>query len=177
VQKFGPAHAARSYFCSRPVLSRPSHRTWQRDTAGAKRFTRDRRRLSAVGPTRAKQWLDTGTNTPLDVTSPDSVLLSGQLASGNVASVHVGAIPFAGSGHRMEIYGRDWTLVATGKDSPQLSEVFRHGAKGDHTLTPMPVPERFTFAASAATVNDVVAGRRQPIDPGATYVFDKAYLD
>jgi IS4 transposase len=28
-----------------------------------------------------------------------------------------------------------------------------------------------------ATVNDVVAGRAQPIEPGATYVFDKAYVD
>jgi putative transposase len=28
-----------------------------------------------------------------------------------------------------------------------------------------------------ATVNDVVAGRRQPIEPGAIYVFDKAYVD
>ena len=30
---------------------------------------------------------------------------------------------------------------------------------------------------TSATVNDVVAGRRQPIEPGATYVFDKAYVD
>jgi hypothetical protein len=30
---------------------------------------------------------------------------------------------------------------------------------------------------TAATVNDVVAGRRQPVEPGATYVFDKAYVD
>jgi 2-oxoglutarate dehydrogenase complex dehydrogenase (E1) component-like enzyme len=30
---------------------------------------------------------------------------------------------------------------------------------------------------TAATVNDVVVGRRQPIEPGATYVFDKAYVD
>jgi IS4 transposase len=30
---------------------------------------------------------------------------------------------------------------------------------------------------TATTVNDVVAGRRQPIEPGATYVFDKAYAD
>jgi len=28
-----------------------------------------------------------------------------------------------------------------------------------------------------ATVNDVVVGRRQPIEPGATYVFDKAFVD
>jgi IS4 transposase len=30
---------------------------------------------------------------------------------------------------------------------------------------------------TAATVNDVVVGRRQPLAPGATYVFDKAYVD
>src|SRR5438270_3968028 len=143
------------------VLSRPSHRTWQRDaelgantltianghTVDALRFvTGDFRRLSAVVATQAKQWLDTGTNTRLDVTSPDNVLISGRLANGAVASVHIGAIPFAGSGYRMEIYGRDGTLVATGEDSPQLSEVFLHGAKGDDRLAAIPVPERFTFA-------------------------------
>ena len=47
----------------------------------------------------------------------------------------------------MEIYGRDGTLVATGEDSPQLSEVFLHAVKGDNTLAPVPVPQRFTFAA------------------------------
>src|SRR5271163_4569298 len=30
--------------------------------------------------------------------------------------------------------------------SPRLSEVFLHGAKGDNTLTLMPVPERFTIS-------------------------------
>jgi hypothetical protein len=78
-------------------------------------------RLSAVVATQAKQWLDTGTKTWLDVTSPDNVLLSGRLTDGAVASVHLGAIPFAGSGYRMETYGRDGTLAATGADSPQLS--------------------------------------------------------
>ena len=144
------------------VLSRPSHRTWQRDvelgantltiaaghTVDAMRFVAgDFARLSAVVATQAKQWLDTGTGTLLDVTSPDNVLLSGRLANGAVASVHVGAIPFAGSGYRMEIYGREGTLVATGEDSPQLGRVLLHGAKRDNTLAPMPVPERFTIAA------------------------------
>ena len=153
------------------VLSRPSHRTWQRDaelgantltianghTVDAMRFvTGDFRRLSAVVATQAKQWLDTGTKTLLDVTSPDNVLLSGRLASGAVASVHIGAIPFAGSGYRMEIYGRDGTLVATSKDSPQLSEVFLHGTKGDNALTPMPVPERFTFAAPGTPPGEAI---------------------
>ena len=115
------------------VLTRPPHRTWQRDaelgantltianghTVDAMRFvTGDFSRLSAVVATQAKQWLDTGTNTFLDVTSPDNVLVSGRLVNGAVASVHIGAIPFAGSGYRMEIYGRAGTLVATGEDSP-----------------------------------------------------------
>jgi predicted dehydrogenase len=145
------------------VLSRPSHRTWQRDaelgantltianghTVDAMRFvTGDFRRLSAVVATKAKQWLDIGTNTWLDVTSPDNVLISGRLANSAVASVHIGAIPFAGSGYRMEIYGRDATLAVTGRDSPQLSEVSLHGAKGGDTLVPMPVPQHFTVAAA-----------------------------
>lgn len=158
----GEVMAVRVGLIREGVLSRPSHRTWQRDaelgantltianghTVDAMRFvTGDFRRLSAVVATQTKQWLDTGTNTLLDVTSPDNVLLSGRLANGAVASVHVGAIPFAGSGYRMEIYGRDGTLFAEGEDSPQLSEVSLYGAQRGNQRTPMPVPKRLTFAA------------------------------
>jgi predicted dehydrogenase len=153
------------------VLTRPSHRTWQRDaalgantltianghTVDAMRFVvGDFGRLSAVVATQAKQWLDTGTNTLLDVTSPDNVLLSGRLANGAVVSVHIGAIPFAGSGYRMEIYGREGTVVATGEDSPQLSEVSLHEAKRGNTLAPMPVPERFTLAAPGTPSGEAI---------------------
>ena len=145
------------------VLSRPSNRTWQRDvtlgantltianghTIDAMRFvTGDFAKLSALVSTQAKQWLDTGTNTLLDVTSPDNILVSGALASGAVASVHIGAIPFAGSAYRMEIYGREGTLVAMGEDSPQLSDVTLHGAQRGNVLEPIPVPERFTVTAA-----------------------------
>jgi predicted dehydrogenase len=106
--------------------------------------TGDFSRLSGVVATQAKQWLDTGTNTLLDVTAPDNVLTSGRLANGAVASVHIGAIPFAGSGYRMEIYGRNGTLVAMGEDSPQLGAVALQGAQRGNSLTPIPVPERFT---------------------------------
>jgi predicted dehydrogenase len=144
------------------VLTRPSLRTWQRDaslgantltianghTIDAMRFVAgDFASLSAVVATQAKQWLDTGTNTWLDVTSPDNILISGRLAGGAVVSSHVAAIPYAGSGYRMEIYGRDGTLVASGEDSPQLSKVFLHGAQRGNDLGAIPVPERFTFAA------------------------------
>jgi predicted dehydrogenase len=153
------------------VLSRPSHRTWQRDadlgantltianghTVDAMRFVAgDLCRLSAVVATRAKQWLDTGTDTLVDVTSPDNILLSGRLANGAVASSHVCAIPFAGSGYRMEIYGREGTLVATGEDSPQLGKVVLHGAQRDNALAPMPVPARFAFAAPETPAGEAV---------------------
>ena len=153
------------------VLSRPSNRTWQRDaelgantltianghTVDAMRFVAgDFSRLSAVVATQAKQWLDTGTNTLLDVTSPDNVLTSGRLASGAVASVHIGAIPFAGSGYRMEIYGRDGTLVAAGEDLPQLSAVTLHGAQRGNTLAPIQVPERFNLAAPGTPSGEAI---------------------
>src|SRR5215831_4023979 len=153
------------------VLTRPSHRTWQRDaalgantltianghTVDAMRFVvGDFGRLSAVVATQAKHWLDTGTNTLLDVTSPDNVLLSGRLASGAVVSVHIGAIPFAGSGYRMEIYGREGALVATGEDSPQLGAVSLHGAKGGNTLASIEVPQRFTVAAPGTPSGEAV---------------------
>jgi predicted dehydrogenase len=153
------------------VLSRPSNRTWQRDvTLGANTLTiaaghtvdamcfvaGDFGHLSAVVATQAKQWLDTGSGSMLDVTSPDNVLLSGRLTNGAVASVHVGAIPFAGSGYRMEIYGREGTLVASGEDSPQLGKVVLHGAKGGDTLTTMQVPERFSLATPGTPPGEAI---------------------
>ena len=153
------------------VLSRPSNRTWQRDaelgantltianghTVDAMRFVAgDFARLSAVVATQAKQWLDTGANTWLDVTSPDNILVSGWLANGAVASVHIGAIPFAGSGYRMEIYGREGTLVAMGEDSPQLGEISLQGAQRGNALAPIAVPARFTVVAPATPAGEAV---------------------
>jgi len=168
------------------VLTRPSNRTWQRDaelgantltianghTVDAMRFVAgDFSQLSAVVATQAKQWLDTGANTWLDVTSPDNVLISGRLANGAVVSVHIGAIPFAGSGYRMEIYGRDGTLVVSGEDSPQLGEVSLYGAKGGNKLALIPIPQRFTVAAA-----DTPSG--EPHNVGQMYtVFSQAIRD
>lgn len=159
------------------VLSRPSNRTWQRDvtlgantltiaaghTVDAMRFVAgDFDRLSAVVATQAKQWLDTGSGTWLDVTSPDNVLLSGRLTNGAVASVHVGAIPYAGSGYRMEIYGRAGTLVASGADSPQLGEVVLHAAQGGNRLAPLAIPDRFSLATPGTPAGE-------PINVGQMY--------
>ena len=142
------------------VLQRVSDRTWQRDaelgantltiafghTVDALRFVvGDFSDVSSVVSTQAKQWLASDTQELLDVTSPDNVLLSGSLDSGGVASVHVATTPYGGSGLRMEVYGREGTLVATSEDSPQLKEVNLQGAQGKHQMSDITVPAKYTY--------------------------------
>ena len=140
-------------------LQRTSDRTWQRDdslgantltiacghTIDALRFVLgDFGHVSTVVSTQAKQWLDTDTQQMLDVTSPDNILVSGRLASGGVASVHIASNPWAGSGYRMEIYGRDGTLTVSSEDSPQLNEVKLQGTKGSNNLEDLEIPGKYT---------------------------------
>ncbi|MDE2843021.1 MAG: Gfo/Idh/MocA family oxidoreductase [Chloroflexota bacterium] len=143
------------------TLARPSSRTWQRDaTLGANTLTianghvidalrfvaGDFARVSCMVSTQAPQWYETDTKQFVEVTSPDNVRVSGQLKSGAAASVHVGAAPWAGSGYRMEIYGREGTLVATGAVSSQRGEMLRvQGAQRSHNLQDLEIPERFRF--------------------------------
>jgi predicted dehydrogenase len=140
-------------------LARPSSRTWQRDASlgahtltianghviDALRFVAGHfARVACLVTTQARHWYETDTQQLVEVTAPDNVLVSGQLVSGAVASVHVAAVPWAGSGFRMEIYGREGTLVATGSVSSQRGETLRlQGARGTHALSDLAVPERF----------------------------------
>ena len=82
----------------------------------------------------------------MEVSSPDNVRVCGQLESGAAASVHVGAVPWAGGGFRMEIYGREGTLVTTGSVSSQRGEMLRvQGAQGSPELKDLTIPERFEY--------------------------------
>ncbi len=149
------------------VLQRTSDRTWQRDaTLGATTLTiatghsidalrfvaGDFSHVASVVTTQAPQWLETDTQRLLDVTAPDNILVSGRLVNGAVASVHVASIPWAGSGYRMEIYGREGTLVATSADSPQLGEVRVQGAKADAPLADLKIPERYVYVSAEMPV-------------------------
>ena len=142
------------------VLERPSGRTWQRDdelgattltiAAGhsidALRFVvGDFSEVSAVVSTQCDQWFETDTQQYLDVTAPDNILVSGKLANGAVVSAHVASIPWAGSGYRLEIYGREGTLVATSEDSPQLGPVRLEGARGSDELEELALSSNHTF--------------------------------
>ena len=146
------------------ALERPSGDTWQRDISlGANTLTianghvidalrfvaGDFTRVACMVSTQAEQWYETDTRRYVEVTSPDNVRVSGQLRSGAAVSVHVGAIPWAGSGFRMEIYGREGTLVTTGSVSSQRGEMLRvQGARGSNELQDMKIPERFVYVPS-----------------------------
>ena len=143
------------------ALERPSSRTWQRDASlGANPLTianghvidalrfvvGNFARVSCMVTTQTRQWYETDTKKMVDVTSPDNILVSGKLARGAVASVHVAAVPWAGGGFRMVIYGREGTLVATGNVSSQRGEMLRvQGAKRSHELADLSIPDRFVW--------------------------------
>ena len=142
------------------VLERQSDRTWQRDkdlgantltiscghTIDALRFmVGDFSRVSSVVSTQAKEWLEVDTNQMVDVTSPDNILVNGKLANGGVASVHIAHNPWAGSGYRVEIYGREGTLFISAEESPNANTVRLQGVREGNTLEDLEVPEKYTF--------------------------------
>ena len=143
------------------ALERHSSRTWNRDASlGANTLTianghvidalcfvlGNFKRVACMVTTQVQQIYETDTRQFVAVTSPDNVRISGQLERGAAASVHVGAVPWAGSGFRMEIYGREGTLVTTGSVSSQRGEMLRvQGAQGGHGLNDLEIPERFVY--------------------------------
>ena len=146
------------------ALERNSGNTWQRDVSlgantltianghviDALRFVAGNfARVACMVSTQAGQWYETDTRQFVEVTSPDNVRVSGQLESGAAVSVHVGAVPWAGSGFRMEIYGREGTLVTTGSVSSQRGEMLRvRGARGSHELQDLDIPDHFVYVPS-----------------------------
>ena len=152
------------------ALERSSGNTWQRDVSlgantltianghviDALRFVAGNfARVACMVSAQAGQWYETDTQRFVEVTSPDNVRVSGQLESGAAASVHVGAVPWAGSGFRMEIYGREGTLATTGSVSSQRGEMLRvQGARGSHELQDLDIPDRFVYVPSGFPEGD-----------------------
>ena len=142
-------------------LQRLSSGTWQRDPGmGANTLTiatghvidalrfvaGDFKRVACMASTQVEQWYETDTQRFVETTSPDNVRVSGQLERGAAVSVHVGAVPWAGTGYRMEIFGREGTLVVTGNVSSQRGEMLRvQGAQSSHQLTDLTIPQRFVY--------------------------------
>ena len=146
------------------AIERPSSRTWQRDASlGANTLTIGgghtldtlislvgtvRRSVAGVVSAEAKQWLESDTNRLVDVTSPDNMLVSGRLAKGGVASVHVSDTPWGRSGLGLEVYGRDGVLIASGDRAPQYAEIDLRGARGSEALAEMALPAKYVYVPS-----------------------------
>ena len=143
------------------ILARDSDRTWQRDKAlGANTLTiafghvidalcmclGDFTEVSATVATRVHQWHERDTGKDLDVTSPDTVAVTGALAGGAVVSAQSSSIPWLASGFRLEVYGRDGTLVLESQEHPQTNGLRLMGGKAvDSVLQELEVPSRLTW--------------------------------
>ena len=166
------------------ALERPSSRNWNLDASqGANTMTianghvidalrmvlGDFKRVACMVTTQVQKIYETDTQQYVEVTSPDNVRVSGQLERGAAASVHVGAVPWAGSGFRMEIYGREGTLITTGSVSSQRGEMLRiQGAQRSHELKDLTIPGRFVYVPDDYP-------RRHPFNVGQIYaLFAKA---
>lgn len=148
------------------VLTRTSDRTWQRDvTLGANTLTitfahvfdamcmvvGELTELSALVSTQVPQWFESDTKRYVDVTSPDNIMVHGRLANGALVNAYCGVHPYHGSGHRLEIYGKEGTLmmVGGGEGGDELRRKVMGGRKGDRTLGELAVPEKFKWVPEA----------------------------
>jgi predicted dehydrogenase len=144
------------------VLTRTSDRTWQRDvTLGANTLTitfghamdalcmvvGELTEVSAVVATQVPQWFETDTKKYVGVTSPDNIVLTGRLEGGAVVSASVCVQPHHGSGYRLEIYGKDGTLmmIGGGEAGQEAKRKIMGGHKDDKALQELPVPERLKW--------------------------------
>jgi predicted dehydrogenase len=83
------------------------------------------------------------------VTAPDNVLVSGVLTNGAVASVHIATVPWHGTGWRLEVYGREGTLVAASEQMVQYAQIRLQGGRGeDRALEALPIPDRLTWVSA-----------------------------
>ncbi len=99
--------------------------------------------LSSRVSTRIKRWKITDTNETVDVEVPDNVMLHGVVEGGAIVSAHIGTMPSATPGFRMEIYGSDGVLNVTTRGAPQRDANMLSGAKGRGKPEPMEVPARY----------------------------------
>ena len=143
------------------ALQRPSSRNWNLDISqGANTLTianghvidalrmvlGDFKRVACMVTTQINPIYEPDTEKSVEPSSPDNVRVSGQLERGAAVSVHVGAVPWAGTGYRMELYGREGTLVTTGSVSSQRGEMLRvQGAQGSQELMDLTIPNRFVY--------------------------------
>jgi predicted dehydrogenase len=142
------------------VVERGAGRVWQRERAnGANTMTiagghsidalcyilGEFAEVQARAVTRIKQWKDTDLNQMVPVDSPDAVTVAGVLESGAEVGFQVAAVPSNPSGTRLEIYGREGSLVVT-SGSANIGPNVLYGARGKDAAVEMPPPDKYKLA-------------------------------
>ena len=84
--------------------------------------------LSAKVTTQVPVWETGEVGKSVPVTAADNVLINGVLAGGAVASAHIATVPWHGTGWRMDVYGREGTVVASSNNWPQYGNIQLRGA-------------------------------------------------
>jgi predicted dehydrogenase len=100
--------------------------------------------VSARVATRIPEWRDMS-GKAVSVDAPDSINVVGRMTSGAEVSVNVAAVPNP-TGNRLEIYGREGTLVIRGDGSFNIGPSQVHGSRGKEAMAAMPVPAKYRVA-------------------------------
>ncbi|MGO4689731.1 Gfo/Idh/MocA family protein [Glaciibacter sp. 2TAF33] len=88
-----------------------------------------------------------GTDDTVEKTTPDQLLVSGELADGVMISAHYRGGRTAGTTLHWEINGTEGTIVVTAQSSLQLSPMTIYGATtGESTLHELPIPPSYVRA-------------------------------
>ena len=151
------------------ITEAPSERMWRAAIeAGASSFTigfghcidalefavSPFKEVSGVVSTQVPKWLNTDTKEMVDVTAIDTIAVSGILENGAVASAYVGSAPQHSTGYRMEIIGREGTLVASASGGPNTTPLrLQGGQAGSNAMEDIQITE-----AGVWTPNDVPQG-------------------
>ena len=100
--------------------------------------------LSARLATNITEWHNPDSGERFHVDAPDWISVSGRLAGGAQAAFLVTTVLANPSGTRLEIFGREGTLVLSAGGSFNQGPTRILGSRGREPLEPMDVPRRFT---------------------------------
>ena len=109
-------------------------------------FVAEMTELTALVTTQVPVWETSIPGESIEVSAPDTVMVNGILSNGAATSLRVSQVPWHGTGWRMEIYGREGTLVATSPETIQYSHISLRGARRqDNGFQELPIPERLSW--------------------------------
>ncbi len=96
--------------------------------------------VAARVTTRITAWHNTETDEDVAVDAPDAIGVAARLEGGAEAAIQVASVPSNPSGHRLEIYGREGTLVIT-SNSANIGPNTLYAARGSEALEAVRIPD------------------------------------